>query len=135
MAGAGYKRAVCFTCGNATAFLRSAGVEVVSVGEKEELKPNKWFSHAEIHRYWPDAFNATSGDLPVSLMFEISKRLRRELGEKYVLGEVETGSGETILCLMLAYPEQAKNAVAVRNTSPATAFNKHANLNCLLEIL
>jgi hypothetical protein len=69
------------------------------------LKTEKWWTQAEIHRTWPDLFDATSGHLSVPLMGDIAKAFRLQLGElpmaRYA---VPSGSGETICCLRVAYP-------------------------------
>src|SRR6266480_652677 len=97
---AGYKGVVVFTCGNAAKTLRDEGLEVVEVGPRGDLKTEKWWTMAEIHKAWPELFDATSGHLAVPLMGDIAKAYRAHLGELPVgRYSVPSGSGETILCL------------------------------------
>lgn len=106
MDAAGYPEGcVCFSCGNAAAALRAAGVRVLEVGPHGALRPGHWWEPEEVHRAWPHLFDATSGHLPLPLMARIAEALRTELQE---IGEgphdIPTGSGETIVCLRMAYP-------------------------------
>jgi hypothetical protein len=102
---AGYRGVVVFTCGNSAAALRDQGLEVLEVGPRGDLKTEKWWTQAEIHRAWPDLFDATNGHLSAPLMGDIAKAFRAHLGElpetRYA---VPSGSGETICCLRVAYP-------------------------------
>jgi len=107
---AGYRGVVVFSCGNSAAALREQGLEVVEVGPSGELKTAKWWTQAEIHRAWPDLFDATSGHLSVPLMCDIAKAFRAHLGdlpgaERYT---VPTGSGETICCLRVPSSKEEK---------------------------
>jgi hypothetical protein len=102
---AGYRGVVVFTCGNAAKTLRDEGLEVTEVGPRGDLKTEKWWTMAEIHRAWPDLFDATSGHLPIPLMGDIAKAYRAHLGELRVgRYSVPSGSGETVTCLRVAYP-------------------------------
>jgi len=131
----GIKGAVCFSCGNSTKFLREAGVDVIGIGEKEELVPTVWFPEEKVKRYFPDRFNATSGNLPILVMYEIARRLRIVLGEKWKPVPVKIGSGETALALILAYPEKLERFKFYRDGTPATAYNENAPLNAVLRLL
>jgi hypothetical protein len=102
---AGYRGVVVFSCGNSAAALRNQGLEVLEVGPRGDLKTEKWWTQAKIHRTWPDLFDATSGHLSVPLMGDIAKAFRAHLGElPAALYTVPSGSGETICCLRVAYP-------------------------------
>lgn len=134
MQTAGYNRAVCFSCGNAAEKLKDAGVDVLHIGARGDLTPNKWYTQAEIKRDFPNCFDATSGHLPMELMLEIAKLYREDLGD--TLGDlvyVPTGSGETLVCLKLAYPE--KKFIAVYNLDTATEYSEHAPLNKMVRLL
>lgn len=129
----GTNECVCFTCGNASKALRAVGLDVVSVGINEELKPNKWFEPEEIERTFK-RFNATSGYLNIFLLNRIADRMRSALGElednEYL---VPTGSGETILVLTIAYPE--KNFYPLREGTPETKYDEGCPLNRLIEAI
>src|SRR5437016_658912 len=102
---AGYRGVVVFSCGNSAAALREQGLELIEVGPRGDLKTEKWWTPAEIHRTWPDLFDATSGHLSAPLMGDIAKAFRAHLGElPRVRYAVPSGSGETICCLRVAYP-------------------------------
>ena len=134
MQAAGYTRAVCFSCGNAARELQKAGVDVLHIGPHGDLIPNKWYTQAEIKRDFPQYFDATSGHLPMELMLEIAKRFRAYL--QYSLDDtvyVPTGSGETLVCLKLAYPD--REFIAVYDLDEATEYSIHAPLNTLVKLL
>lgn len=135
VAAAGYRGVVVFSCGNAAKALRDTGLDVIEAGPRGDIKPSKWWSPAEIHREWPDRFDATSGHLPIPLMVEIAKSFRAYLGElaaqKYT---VPTGSGETAVCLKIAYP-----LIDFRplddSSKPETTCDPQAPLNLVLDAL
>lgn len=100
--------AVCFSCGNASRELRMAGVNVLDISPSGDMEARRWFTQEEIRRLFPAAFDATSGHLPMDVMLRISARLRAKLEGQYVAGRTYTipsGSGETVLCLAMAFPE------------------------------
>lgn len=122
----GQNKCVCFTCGNASRYLREQGVEVVEV-----INPDRWWEFSEIQAYYK-LFDATSGHLPIPLMVEIAKRLKTAIKRprfKYVA----CGSGETYICLRLAFPFY--HFIPVYNIDKPTTFNAKAPLNGLVEIL
>ncbi len=131
----GIKKAVCFTCGNSARALRVAGVDVLSVGENEELRPTKWFEQEEIALAFPSYFNASSGDLPVHLMTEIARRMRKTLGAQFQGGSVKVGSGETLLVLTLAYPEYKHLIKPYRDDSKESQYDEGATLNGIIHAL
>ena len=133
MNDAGYTRAVCFSCGNAARALESAGVETIHIGENGVFRPNKWFSPAEVRNIWPDAFDATSGHLGAFLMVKIGQRYRESLGELPDVVYVPSGSGETLCCLKMAYPQN--EFIAVYGLDKATEYSDSAPLNNLVELL
>jgi len=134
MQDAGISGAVCFSCGNASRELKKAGADVFDVSPFGCMRPNKWFTPAEIKKIWPDLFDATSGHLPLFLMIEISKLYKSFLGELENLEyNVPTGSGETIFCLRMAYPKIKFKPVY--NLDSATRYNSEAPLNYLVESL
>ena len=129
----GTNECICFTCGNASKYLREAGLDVISIGEKEELKSNRWFEYEEIINIFK-VFNATSGYLNIVLLNRIALKMREMLGEliddNYF---VPTGSGETILTLIIAYPE--KRFYPLRLGTPETKYDEENPLNKLLEAI
>jgi len=131
----GKNKCVCFTCGNAGKALKEVGLNVVTVGDKELLKPGKWFSYAEIANSF-NRFDATSGHLPIPLMLEIAMGLKKKLGKLNIeeVYEVPTGSGETIICLAMAYPYIKFKPIRYENYAP-TRYELYAPLNSLVEAL
>ncbi len=126
---AGYRGVVAFSCGNATAALREAGLWVLDISPDGMLAPTeKWWTPAEIHAAFPDLFDATSGHLPMYLMIEIARELKSTLGKlpeaEY---EVPTGSGETIACLRLAYPSITFTPIC--GIGKGTEYDSRAPLN------
>lgn len=130
LTAAGQDKCICFTSGNAGKALKKVGLKVITVGENEPLLPLKWFSYNEIAEL--GLFDATSGHLPMPLIVEIAQRLKKKL-KKLDKIELPTGSGETLLCLKLAFP-QAK-ITAVYNLDRPTHYSNYAPLNSLVELL
>ena len=128
-----YKKAVCFSCGNAAMALEDAGVKTLHIGEHGVLKPQKWFTQAEIHEMFPDYFDATSGHLPAELMNMLANAYKNYLRELPPEVYVPTGSGETLVCLKTAFP--AVDFVAVYNLDKATEYGESCPLNALVKAL
>lgn len=128
------KPVIVFSCGNAAKALINAGLDVLHIGEYGELVPNQWFTQQDIQRYFPGHFDATSGHLSNELMLLVAKAFKKRLGEldkaEY---DVPTGSGETLVCLKLAYPHIEFNAVY--NMNKATEYSAGAPLNDLVQLL
>lgn len=128
-------RAVCFSCGNASAALKKAGVAVLDISPCGDMVSRRWFTQAEISRLFPLLFDATSGHLPVFLMQRIADRLRAELtftpDTEY---EIPSGSGETIVCLKMAFP-QVDFTPVYDNNIPATEYSPNAPLNGLVRAM
>jgi len=123
MREAGYTKCVCFTCGNAAIALRAEGIHVLEVGPHGFLDVHKWFTPAEIHRIWPDYFDATPGHLPAHLMVKIAMKLREIWKDEAVVEmgidwRVMTGSGETIVCARWAFPNN--RIIVGSDGTPAT---------------
>lgn len=103
----GFKQCVCFSCGNASAALKDAGVATIAISPKGDLEACRWWTMAEIKMAFPTCFDATSGHLPIELMNRIAKSFKMlfksviKPDNTYI---VPTGSGETIICLKLAFP-------------------------------
>ena len=129
----GYKKAVCFSCGNAAMALKAAGVEVLYIGETGDLAPNKWWRQEEVKKWFPDCFDATSGHLPIPIMKSIGVYYTQTLGDVGDEIYVPTGSGETLVALKLAWPN--KKFIAVYNLDKATEYDEDAPLNPLVQLL
>lgn len=128
-----YSQLVCFSCGNAGRSLEELNLDVLHIGEEGTLTPNKWFSMREIQHYFPNYFDATSGHLNMELMQLIAKEYKKYLGELPQTNYIPTGSGETLVCLKLAYPK--KDFIAVYNLGKETEYNSNAPLNKMVELL
>lgn len=128
-----YKGVVCFSCGNATKELKNVGLNVIDISPKGDFIPNKWFKPSEVGIVFENYFDATSGHLSVELMEIIGKAFKNSLGNIPQTNYVATGSGETLVCLKLAYPD--KDFIAVYNINKATEYNVNATLNNLVKIL
>lgn len=128
-----YDKVVCCSCGNAATALKNAGLDVLYIGPNGLLIPTRWFSQLEIHRMFPECFDATSGHLPLELMRIIGEAFKKSLGDLAETIYVPTGSGETLLCLKMAYPQN--KFIAVYNLDDATLYNENAPLNPLVEIV
>ena len=134
LSGRHNKKVVCFSCGNASRELTAAGLEVIDVSPSGVLTANRWLTQQEISEMFPQCFDATSGHLPFELMLKIAEAFKQTLGvlkgRRYL---VPTGSGETIVCLKLAYPDT--EFVAVYNMGKPTEYCKDAPLNKLVQVI
>jgi len=131
MKNAGIKRAVCFSCGNASIKLIEAGVDTIDISPSGVLVANKWWTPSEIKKVFKNEFDATSGHLPLHLMVDIGNAFRERLGDLTdPIYAVPTGSGETILCLNMAYPDI--KFVAMTNLNAATSWSDDAPLSNLV---
>jgi len=127
------KKVICFSCGNAAEALENEGLDVLHIGEHGVLDANVWFSQQSIGYLFPDYFDATSGHLNMELMLIIAMRYKEYLGELSSPVYLPTGSGETLVCLKLVYPEV--DFVAVYNLGPETEYSEYAPLNPLVRAL
>ena len=121
-----YKGVVCFSCGNATRELKKVGLNVIDISPKGDLIPNRWYKPSEVTETFVSYFDATSGHLSIELMQLIGEAFKKELGDIPNTNYVATGSGETITCLKLAYPD--KDFIAVYNLNDATKYEDEATL-------
>lgn len=119
----GQNKCVCFTCGNASEYLKQTGLEVIEV-----INPVRWWEYSEIQKEYK-CFDATSGHLPIPLMYAIAKKLYQKLG-KIDDGDIACGSGETFVTLKIAFPLSKLNPVY--NIDKSTLFNEQAPLNTLV---
>lgn len=130
MAQHGYRKAVCFSCGNASRELRKAGIDVLDVSPTGDLQALRWFTIGEVHDQFPDHFDATSGHLPMDCMQMVADLYRDEIEKLEGITYLPTGSGETLVCLKMAFPYSY--IVAVYDLDAATAYDEHAPLNSLV---
>lgn len=104
----GFRLCVCFSCGNASRILKEHGVPCVAVAPDGDLLAGRWWTMAEIRNTFPTAFDATSGQLPADVMLQIAQEFRKEFAADFVADDrsyvIPTGSGETVICLKLAFP-------------------------------
>lgn len=128
-----YKGVVCFSCGNASRELKNVGLNVIDISPTGDLIPNKWYKPSEVYEIFKDYFDATSGHLSIELMQLIGEAYKNILGELPKINYIPSGSGETLVCLKLAYPN--KDFIAVYNLDKATEYNENATLNNLVKIL
>jgi hypothetical protein len=132
--GSGINKCVCFSSGNAATELKAVGLDVVHVGTRGDLMPLKWFSFGEVAKSFNGLFDATSGHLPFPMLVEIAWQIKNEIhnwDKKNV--KIETGSGETLVCLSLAFPDIVFEPVYGK--SGPTEFNKLAPMNWIVDIL
>lgn len=146
---AGYPGVVTFTCGHAAEALRRVlrplDKHVLEVGARGVLQTEKWWTPAEIRAGFPHLFDATSGHLPVPLMYEIGRAFKSYFDYSVYRGQggldsekqyvVPSGSGETIFCLHLAYPE-VRLLAAYDNSKPETTRDtENVAMNALIDSL
>lgn len=129
----GYDKAVCFSCGNASRELRRAGIDVLDISPTGDLQALRWFTIGEVHRHFPTHFDATSGHLPMDCMKEVAWWYRAKLKDIPEEIDLPTGSGETLVCLKIAFPES--RITAVYDLDDATRYEKDAPLNPLVQAM
>lgn len=135
MTRCGISYAVCFSCGNASRYLKEAGVSLLDISPQGDLTANRWFTMEEIRRRFPKAFDATSGHLPADLMGEIAERLKREFNfEQDTEYIIPTGSGEGVVCLKMAFPDILFTP-QYNNSDPATEYNDESPLNAVVRAM
>ncbi|MBP2291030.1 hypothetical protein [Azospirillum rugosum] len=122
---------VCFSCGNASRALKEVGLYTVEIAPGGDLSAGKWWTASEIAKAWPHLLDATSGHLPVPVMAAVATALRDDMGELPAdTYDVPTGSGETLVCLAMAYPDSRFRPVY--GVGKGTAFEPFAPLNGLV---
>lgn len=130
------KNFVCFSSGNAVAELKKLTPNVIGCGGYvgADYSPTSWFSQRDVEIAFPNEIDVTCGHLPIELMVKLADAYREYLGELTdSVYEVPTGSGETIVCLKLAYPD--KDFIAVYNLDKHTEYNEKAPLNRLVRLV
>lgn len=127
-------KVVCFSCGNASRELKKVGLDVVDISPTGDFLANKWFKSNEIFNLFKDRFNATSGYLPFDLMYDIGLEYRNILGELKSPVTVPSGSGETLVCLKMAYPD-IDFIATFDNNYPATTLDEKTPLFPVVTLL
>lgn len=130
---AGYDRAVCFSCGNASAYLKAVGVNILDISPSGDMIANRWFKPCEIKKWFPNCFDATSGHVPIDCLRMIADEFKNRLGRLPDEINLPTGSGETLIALKLAFP--ATRITAVYNLNSATQYDEECELNKLVKIM
>jgi hypothetical protein len=125
-------RCVCFTSGTAAECLKRQGLQVIAVGDQQPLNTAKWWTFTDI-AFTFGVFDATAGHLPIPLMAEIAARLKKQLKTLPKHVTLATGSGETLVCLKMAFPNT--KFTAVYNLDGHTEYSANAPLNSLVELL
>lgn len=92
------------------------------------------WKNGEIKSAFPDYFDATSGHLPMDCMRDIADEFYFHL-HKTMPGSIllPTGSGETLVCLKMAFPKTI--ITAFYNMDAATQYEEDAPLNSLVGLL
>lgn len=130
----GFDKAVCFSCGNASRQLKAAGVKTLDISPTGDMQANRWFTIGEIKAAFPDYFDATSGHLTMDCMRDIADEFYYQLHKIMPKAiELPTGSGETLVCLKMAFPQT--RIKAVYNLNAATQYEPDAPLNNLVRLL
>lgn len=131
------KKYICFSCGNTSKSLKRLGLDVLDISPDGDLTANRWFTIQEIREIFPNHFDATCGHLSIELMNKLSNIYRDFYKLSWVSNYDEmiipTGSGETICCLALAFPD--KKFIARYNIDASTEYHEEAPLNKLVEQL
>lgn len=133
IADKGYDGVVCFSCGNASRELKKAGLNVLDISPQGDFIPNRWFHPSEVSQAFTGRYDATSGHLSMEVMLKIAEAYKAHFGERLPSNYIPTGSGETFVCLKLAYPHE--NLYAVYNIDAATRYEEKAVLNDLVKAL
>lgn len=103
----GNDKCFCFSCGNASRSLRNHDVNVIGISKDDLLSSNREVDIYDSRFMFGDYFDATSGHLPMTLISEISKEIKKLLpkemfnNDKKIL--IPVGSGETMLCFMMLF--------------------------------
>lgn len=96
---------IVFSCGNASYELQKITNNIIAFSQNGDFTPNRRFSFQEIHQHFPNHFDATSGNLPINLLYTIAqeyKKLLREIPFKNII--IPCWSGELALALSLIIP-------------------------------
>lgn len=126
----GDQRVHCFSCGNSTAALKQAGVNVVAIDEESPLRAVQYIAPKLAQHYFncPDV---SSGCLPPALVSQLAATLKNFFEHDVLNGKgkiyVPCGSGETIFALSFFIAPHRLFAVVSQEFAP-TAFDKMSPL-------
>lgn len=118
----GDRRAFCFSCGNATRWLKRAGVNLIPI-DGERLHATAWIEPKEAEHYF-QGFNATSGYLPLFLTQAIADRIAQELNGALIhlmptaKVWVPLGSSELAFCVSHIVPAHCLELFASNDYPP-----------------
>ena len=128
-------RCVCFSCGNASRAIKDAGIPCVEISPGGDLSANRWRSMNEIRNTFPDSFDATSGHLPMDMMNQLAAEFRIILSDTIKEGHtytIPTGSGETVICLRMAFPK-SRFIAQWDNQDPSCEYSDQAPMAQLVK--
>ena len=128
-----YKGCVCFSCGNASDALKKVGINTIAIADNGDFIANRWFTPGEVYEIFTNYFDATSGHLPIELMNQIALYYREHLKDLPEINYIPSGSGETLVCLKIAFPN--KKFIAVYNLDKTTEYDSECILNDLVKAL
>ena len=122
-----------YTCGNSAIQLRAAGfTDVLDIGADGLYQPNEWhYSHA-VRQIFNHRVDLTSGHLPIDLCLTLGIAYSNALDK--IPNVIPSGSGETVLSLSLANPDN-RFVAAFDNAYPHTTMNKENKITVLLSIM
>lgn len=136
-----FKGIVCITCGAAGDALTDAAAGEVEVVILKPGENDEWITMEQIAQQYPGYFDATSGHLPLWLMQRISEKFRTHIDTEQTHGRiceweyrVPTGSGETILELMMCVDNECK-LIALYDYNRGSKFESSAPLNNIVSKL
>lgn len=131
----GWRGVVCFSSGNAAKELEKllSVHDVLSITPQEHsrLAPTRfWWHPSDIRRMWPDMLDATPGHLPTWMMIELGRLYRTALQPLDPAREysINSGSGETVLCLRWTFP-RVTFVARYDQRRPETTWHEEAPLN------
>ena len=113
----------CFSCGNAVEALQREHVRVIPVSHEHKLRATKYITPLEAKFYF-NCFDATSGNLPIFLMEEISQKIKEKLPNKMFEDNkkiyIPVGSGETYLAF--SYLFKINRLIPFKSSYPPIKF-------------
>ena len=89
----------------------------------------------EIRNTFPDSFDATSGHLPMDMMNQLAAEYRATLSDTIKDGQtyiIPTGSGETVICLRMAFPK-SRFIAQWDNQDPSCEYSDQAPMAQLVK--
>jgi hypothetical protein len=120
------RRTFCFSCGNATKELKRAGANLIAIDKTSQLQAKEQIKPEQAEHYF-QAFNSTSGCIPLFLLERIAGKL---LGDLTKIKDddpiyVPVGSGELLLVLMFLFPSSRLHPFSSSYAPLGFGFKKH----------